>query len=443
MATKKQDTRYLYRRGPVWYVKITTPDGRRLVQSTGTGDLTEARAVRDRMTEPLTLTNERGRLAAVQAAIATVDDRLGQIADGLPHLTLLQGWGAFVEAPKGRGARGRAINPGAGSLREMESKWGMFTDWLSATHPTEGPREIRTITPAMADEYITHVGKTRSLRTRNKVLTFLRLILRVIGERAGSVGNPFAEIAVASHATARKRNLSLDQLQALSNAVADTGEMERLFLIGLHTGARLGDVCRLTWHDVDFDAGLLRYTPHKSAKTNRGVTLRMHPALLTNLQGTPKGQRKGAILPELNTLYLRDTFTVSKLVQNVFRKAGIEPSEKVEGCAHRVGRYGFHSLRSSFITTALQRGAVLDDVREAVGHSCLEMTAGYYRGGDAARNVALIGEAPTPTPTATPTATGTADGLGAILDGLRTLDADGLRAVITAAKSALKNGGSK
>jgi (2Fe-2S) ferredoxin len=40
MATKKQDTRYMYRRGPVWYVKITTPDGRRLVQSTGTGDLT-------------------------------------------------------------------------------------------------------------------------------------------------------------------------------------------------------------------------------------------------------------------------------------------------------------------------------------------------------------------------------------------------------------------
>jgi polyribonucleotide nucleotidyltransferase len=180
--------------------------------------------------------------------------------------------------------------------------------------------------------------------------------------------------------------------------------MERLFLIGLHTGARLGDVCRLTWRDVDFDAGLIRYTPHKSAKTNRGVTLRMHPALLTNLQGTPKGQRKGAILPELNTLYLRDTFTVSKLVQNVFRKAGIEPSEKVEGCAHRVGRYGFHSLRSSFITTALQRGAVLDDVREAVGHSCLEMTAGYYRGGDAARNVALIGEAPTTAPTATPPA---------------------------------------
>jgi integrase len=322
----------------------------------------------------------------------------------------------------------------------MESKWGMFTDWLSATYPTEKPREIRTITPAMADAYISHIAKTRSLRTRNKVLTFLRLILRVIGDRAGCKGNPFADIAVAAHATARKRNLSLDQLQALSDAVAGTGEMERLFLIGLHTGARLGDVCRLTWHDVDFDAGLLRYTPHKSAKTNRDVTLKMHPALLANLQRTPKGQRKGAILPELNALYLRDTFTVSKLVQNVFRKAGMEPSEVVEGCAHRVGRYGFHSLRSSFITTALQRGAVLDDVRVAVGHSCLEMTAGYYRGGDAARNVALIGGALTPATAATPPATGTASGITAVLASLRGLDAAGLQAVLSETKRLIKKG---
>jgi hypothetical protein len=63
------------------------------------------------------------------------------------------------------------------------------------------------------------------------------------------------------------------------------------------------------------------------------------------------------------------------------------------------------------------------------------MTAGYYRGGDAARNVALIGEAPTPTPTATPPATGTA---GAVLAMLGGLDNDGLQAVITAAQSALK-----
>lgn len=44
----------------------------------------------------------------------------------------------------------------------------------------------------------------------------------------------------------------------------------------------------------------------------------------------------------------------------------------------------------------------------------------------------------TPAPTATPPATGTLGGLGAFLDGLRSLDADGLQAVITAAKSALK-----
>jgi hypothetical protein len=75
------------------------------------------------------------------------------------------------------------------------------------------------------------------------------------------------------------------------------------------------------------------------------------------------------------------------------------------------------------------------------------MTAHYtHVGTEAARRaVALLPDVTgTDTPaTATPPATGTLGGLGAILDGLRSLDNDGLQAVITAAKAQLKKGGSK
>lgn len=398
MAKKaKVDTKHLTRRGGVWYVQYRMADGRRIVQSTRTADLATAQDVRDRIVEPLTLSQERQRMAAVQAAIATVDDRLAEIEDSTPHLTVREAWRVFVDAPKGRNDRGRVIQPGVHLLAEMESKWFAFAEWLAQRHPTPNneagqptPRELRSVTPEQCREYIAHIEKTRSPRTRNKVLSLLRLVFRIIGKQAGCKINPLDNLLAIKYAVAKKRGLNLEQLQALSNAVAGTGEMERLFLIGFHTGARLGDCCRMRWEDVNLTARELRYLPHKSAKTNRDVLLAITPPLLANLKTTPACERKGPILPELNKLYKKDGYSVSKKVQSVFRKAGIEPSEEVDGCAHKVGRYGFHSLRAAFITTALQHGAVIEDVRQAVGHSCVEMTAGYYRGGTAARNVALL-----------------------------------------------------
>ncbi len=325
----------------------------------------------------------------------------------------------------------------------MQGKWFAFGAWLDQRYPTpkDGmgmltPREVRSVTPEQARGYIAHIEKTRSPRTRNKVLTLLRLIFRIIGPEAGCKVNPFDGLEVIRYAVAKKRGLTVEQLQALSDAVAGSGEMERLFLIGFHTGARLGDVCRMRWEDVDLAGQVLRYLPHKSAKTNRDVLLSIAPPLLVNLKTTPAKDRKGPILPGLNALYLKNDYAVSKAVQAVFRKAGIEPSEEVDGCAHKVGRYGFHSLRTVFITSALRRGAVIEDVRQAVGHSCLEMTAGYYRGGDAARNVSLVATGATVAPQS-------ASAVSGIVKALAGLSAEDLQTIIEEANAVLKHKATK
>jgi integrase len=452
MRNRKQkgDTRYLMLRGSVWYIKAPMPDGRRLVQSTNTGDLTEARGIRDQLLEPLTLKNEAARIAAVQASLTSVEDRLAEIAESAPALTMLAAWQVFVDTPKGKTGRGRKIAPGQRTLADYEGRWSAFCDWMEATHPNRDksgkivPRELRTVTPEQAQSYILEIGRELSPNTRNKTLAFLRLVFNVLGDVAKVKANPFAGMEAAPHSTAKKSNLTLSQLTAISKQLEGAGEMETLFALGFYSGARLGDCVGFKWSDFDIEAGKLTFTPSKTDKGRREIRMTVHPALLRILEKTPPAQRKGVLLPELCELYNRDSSAVCKLIQQVFTDAGIETTEAVKGYSHRVARIGFHSLRHSFITGLIEGGVDMETVRRQAGHSTIGMTAHYFHGEQAAQGAALrLPDLSTPHPSPTPPTTGTAGGLAAFLDGLRTLDADGLRAVITAAKSALKNGGSK
>ncbi len=447
MATKRQktDTRHLMQRGSIWYVQARLPDGRRLVQSTGETDLTAARSVRDHLLEPLALSDTKARLAAVQASITSVEDRLTAIQDAAPSLPMLAAWRVFVDMPKGKTGRGRRINPGERTLADYEGRWGAFCDWMEGAYPKHGksgkpaPRELREVTPEQARHYIRDCEKAWSPNTRNKTLSFLRLFFSVLSDVARVQDNPFAGMEATPHSTAKKSNLTLSQLTAISKQLEGAGEIETLFALGFYTGARLGDCCNFRWSDFDIEAGKLTFTPHKTDKGRNEIRMAIHPALLRILQKTPPARRKGVLLPETCKLYNRDSSAVCGMIQKVFIAAGIETSEAVKGYGHRVARIGFHSLRHSYITGLIEAGVDMDTVRRQAGHSTIGMTAHYYHGEQAAQGASLklpdISNATVP-----PLATGTAGSLGAVLDGLRALDAAGLQAVLSETKRLIKEG---
>ncbi len=439
MATKKQDTRYLILRGSVWYVKAPMPDGRRLVQSTGTGDLDEARAIRDRMIEPFTLSTERARMCAVQAAIATVDERLVAIADACPTLTMLQAWDAFKVAPKGKTPRGRKINPGVRTLTDYEGRWNAFVSWLDRKHPTPKdamglptPRELRSVTQEQAQRYIAEVKASRSGNTANKTLTFLRMVFTVLKDAARITANPFDGMESEALSVERKRPLTIEELAAVSKMLAGSGEMELLFSLGYYTGGRLGDIMRLRWDNIDMAARKIHYTPHKTAKTKAGkdgVTHGVPPPLFALLDKTPKKDRRGLVLKDMGDIYPSNPAAVCKRIQKVFTDAGIETDAEVEGYGKRIARVGFHSLRHSYITALLERGIPADSVRRMAGHADISMTMHYYHAsGDTLRAVsgALPDMAGVTLPQPKDAATGK---LGGILSMLAQLDADELQAV--------------
>lgn len=420
----------MYRRGPVWYVKATMPDGRRLVQSTGTGDLTEARAIRDRMLEPLTLTSERARLSAVQAAIGTVDARLDQITDAIPATSIRHGWQAYLDQQN-------RPDSGPRTLEQYEGQFEAFARWMEKAHPET--LELRHVTQDHADQYAGYLQKRVGATTFNRTVNTLSLVWRVLEKPARITSNPWKQITRKRFAVHSRRELTIEELGRV--CAAATGETRTLIALGVYCGLRLGDAALLRWSDVDMVKGVVSLVPQKTARrSQKRVTLPMHPVLLAMLNGATK--RTGYVMPGIADRYRQYTAALSGDILKLFESVGIETKSKVDGSDRMRPDCGFHSLRHTFVSLCAAGGVPQSVVQSLVGHGSPAMTQHYTHIGTevARRAVALLPDVTGTdhTPTATPPATGTAGGLGAILDGLAGLDADGLRAVIQAAKSQLK-----
>ena len=63
-------------------------------------------------------------------------------------------------------------------------------------------------------------------------------------------------------------------------------EWHLLILIGIYTGLRLGDCCRLDWSQISLAQGVIQLVPRKTRRHHqRMVTIPIHPALGAALVG--------------------------------------------------------------------------------------------------------------------------------------------------------------
>ena len=165
------------------------------------------------------------------------------------------------------------------------------------------------------------------------------------------------------------------------------GEWYTLFLIGIYTGLRLGDCCRLDWSQINIAEGVIQVVPRKTRRHHqRLVTIPIHPALgaalLDQVKMKGEGEQRmvfsGPVLPMVAEMYARSRWQVSDELARIFRAANIQMSVKLEGRKHRTPEATFHSLRHTFVSFAANAGVPLHVVQSIVGHESTAMTRHYY-----------------------------------------------------------------
>ena len=294
-------------------------------------------------------------LLAEREELAEKIRRLEAAARGESSAPLLLG--ALVEAWR-KSPRRRDVS--AELEEDYAREIARFVKWAG-----EGV-EMAAVDDAMAERYAVELGRRVSGNTYNKHLVTLTAAWRAVGRAAGVRGNPWADLPRKRKDTHSRRSLTKEEVAKVL-ALAE-GELRSLVLVGLWTGLRLGDACRLKWEAFKADGAV----EVKTAKT--GAVVRLPAARLVAELGK---RGEGYVMPGMAAAYGRDSSAVSKKITALFEQAGIATRERRAGWHQSRPTASFHSLRHTFVTRCVEAGVPVAVVRELVGHTRETMTEHY------------------------------------------------------------------
>jgi len=256
-----------------------------------------------------------------------------------------------------------------------------------------GDKRLRDLKPAVFAEHF------RQLRLGGKMdggglcaasVNRSRAMLNAVFSAAVSADiipyNPIARVKAFKEEKAEAPVLTEEQahkLQGLILEMPDIG-MRGLLLTLLYTGARTGELRALTWNDVDFNRGVIsinksaddknRITPPKSKSSNRVIKaasflLKFLFQHKRDVQWYAAGL--GALWAENNLVFPNRRGGV--ITNSV---PGMELKKVIAGTD--IPNIHPHSLRHTFASIMINKGADVKTVQANLGHSSASMTLDIY-----------------------------------------------------------------
>lgn len=207
------------------------------------------------------------------------------------------------------------------------------------------------------------IAQKLKAKTINNQLTVLRRALQTAKEWGLIAACP--EMKQLRKQPSKYDFLTREESQQLLDA--SSGRWHDMILMALETGLRFGELTALTWEDVDFTTGELTIRQAYargvlgSTKSNRVRHIPMSESVRQLL--TRRVKERGLVFPGYNGEYLRQNRSMRTL-KKICEKAGIRA-------------IGWHTLRHTFASHLVQRGANLLAVQALLGHTDIQTTMRY------------------------------------------------------------------
>lgn len=312
---------------------------------------------------------------------------------GERRLPLADVWLEYVKSPNRNEIAPTTLN----SKRLI---WMHFAKWMEENYlPVD---DLAGITSDAICEYLACLRTGVSASTYNGRICILREIFHTLADKAGLECDPWAGVRLRPGDSHSRRELTLDEIKRLlAEAQKVGGEWYTLFLIGIYTGLRLGDSCKLDWSNINLGAGIIQLIPSKTRRHAHGrpVTIPIHSILgqaflelsaasddgntpfemqAATTATLPASRLVGPVLPGVAAMYNQARYKVSHVIERIFKAANIVTSVRIEGRRNLTPDATFHSFRHTFVSMAANAGVPLHIVQSIVGHESTAMTRHYY-----------------------------------------------------------------
>lgn len=291
----------------------------------------------------------------------------------------------------------RKKQPSANRIKFKRSYWRDFTDFMTSNFPDV--LNLANVQKKHAEEYIQQIrekgrfnkqvifknhrknGKPSKYSRKgnlsnascNVIQQTLCEVFDKLSKDAGLIENPFRGIEKLNNNYESREAFTESELKLILNSWDLF--IRRIFMTGLFTALREGDICTLRKNEIDFQNKIIR---RKLLKTGKLVEIPimkpleafLHEEIL--LVGDSE-----YVFPELAKMYLENSGGISYRVKNFLESLGIKTCKKVAGRDRLVSVKDVHSLRHTFCYFAGLNGIPLVVVQSIVGHMDSKMTSHY------------------------------------------------------------------
>lgn len=221
--------------------------------------------------------------------------------------------------------------------------------------------------------------------SKKKILTVFKIALKDVLKDELNRASILESIKLPKIKMREVEVFSLKEQRALEAAALCSTDQRALgIVLCLYTGIRLGELCALTWKDIDWESGMMSITKTVSRTKNFSQGEKKTELVV----GTPKSRNsmRKIPIPEF-LLKLIEKRKLCDENDNVYiltgKNAPLDPRnfqklyKKLLTETHLPNRK-FHAIRHTFATRGLELGVDIKTLSEILGHSNVSITLNIY-----------------------------------------------------------------